>query len=29
MSFVCEFVAREEPPTLAIRTHTPGEGLPK
>ena len=27
MSFECEFVDREEQPTLAIRTHTPVEGL--
>jgi effector-binding domain-containing protein len=29
MSFECEFVDREEQPTLAIRTHTPVEGLPQ
>ena len=28
MSFECEFVEREEQPTLAIRTHSPVGGLP-
>lgn len=29
MSFECEFVDRVEQPTLAIRTHSPVEGLPQ